>query len=1048
MDRNEFSLRVEALKAAMHQRDFEKAVEIADDLDLRKIRDNNLLGMVADAYEANHEYNRAKDALLTAYENTNSGRQLAYRLCLISIKTKEYDEAEEFYEDFIEMAPRDTGRYILKYQMAKAKGESLEEQIKILEEYVNIDMEEKWAYELTKLYHLVGDQEKCVDMCDEISLWFSEGKYVLKALELKKKYVPLSAAQKLKYDEGKKKEIEEVSEEEVEEIPEDVIQIYPEDEKEQEEIPDDEEVLTEVFGKNLKESNAPESVEFSKFDTMEIQAVVAEGMKELDFDGENIHEGAGATKVAEGKIPFQKIEKPKESDLAFMPGQQLKVSEEGITDENPDETTAEPELVKTEIKNGDLIEIKMEPQSQEGTENEQPEDTEEETPVEESTETTTEEEPKVRKEDTAPIVENLGDVQKMLEALYKKGILKEETVKQAVNIIEEAGNEENKEIEEELARIDQGLDEEDEYQEPEVVESDETTPETEVVEEEVVPEEEPEEESEEASEETMEEQSENVVSKATVAIPNLDVIRKEIQNELPEDEATKKAAEEAAERVEIERQREEQKAQTLNHIPILDLTLDPPKRDTSADVGKAEIYENIVANSDLGNITDKIPSPEEIEQAIQAAEESEQKKQEDGLRATTSLSAEVEMISNILWNQKDGDEKQDAPEEESVQEETVVETEDTPETEQEVIPEAVEGVEEETTEESTVEGNIPEAIEEEPVSEEPEEEEVETEAPEEAENSEEEETETDLTEENPEENPEENSEENAEELEETSEEKTEENSEEETEVPEKNAEETDETIESEENKGPGITLSDEEMAVFKRYMNVEGLEESIRETVEDLIALYTPDGKSTEGNVIILGDKRTGKTTLAIEMVKLVNRKRGRRNRKLAKVNATSLNKRGFRNSLSKLIGCDLIVEHAHELGVMTISEIIDCSGMFTDDMLIVLEGDTEGMQNLLKSTPRITEVFNHVIHIREYNIKEWVEYGKRYAEEKGYVMDELASLAFYKAIDDCFGEKKGINQESVEAILDQAIARRSRKLFGAKKNEDGLIILIEKNFR
>ena len=252
---------------------------------------------------------------------------------------------------------------------------------------------------------------------------------------------------------------------------------------------------------------------------------------------------------------------------------------------------------------------------------------------------------------------------------------------------------------------------------------------------------------------------------------------------------------------------------------------------------------------------------------------------------------------------------------------------------------------------------------------------------------------------------------------------------------------------------PELVATEEELSVFKNFFNVEGLEDNIQEVVKELIAGYTPNGKSTDGNVVILGEEKTGKTSLAVEIIKLVNKKRGRRNRRLAKIDATALNKRGFRNSLNKLLGSDLIVENAEKLGAMILSEVVDVSGMFTDDMLIILEGETEPMEKMLKDSPRLSKVFNQVIRIKQYDIKEWVEYGKRYAKDKGYVMEELASLAFYKAIDDYFGEHKGIGRADVEKLVDTAIAnshklgRKLSGLFSSNKNDDGLYILIESDF-
>ena len=218
MDKNEQLLKMEELRSAMRNREFDKAAEIADSLELKKIKDNNFLSVVADAYERTRNYEDAKKALELAYENTNAGRLIAFKLCLISVKMKDFEEAKNYYDDFIEMAPRDTARYILKYRMSKAQGKSIEELISILEEYVNLDMEEKWAYELARLYHKAGETEKCVDICDEISLWFSEGKYVNKAMELKSRHATLTASQQEKYDENQMRQEEKLENAEVKEI--------------------------------------------------------------------------------------------------------------------------------------------------------------------------------------------------------------------------------------------------------------------------------------------------------------------------------------------------------------------------------------------------------------------------------------------------------------------------------------------------------------------------------------------------------------------------------------------------------------------------------------------------------------------------------------------------------------------------------------------------------------------------------------------------------------------------------------------------------------
>ena len=200
MDRNEYNFKIEEMRVAVRNKDYERAVQIADSLDYRREKANDILSLIADAYEMAKQYDKAKQALIIAYENTNTGRHLAYRLCLLSAKLQQFDEAEEFYQDFVELAPRDNDKYILQYEMQKAKKVPIGKLIEILEKYIQEDMEEKWAYELAKLYHEAGDEENCVDMCDEISLWFAEGKYVNKAMELKKLYRPLTKLQQERYD--------------------------------------------------------------------------------------------------------------------------------------------------------------------------------------------------------------------------------------------------------------------------------------------------------------------------------------------------------------------------------------------------------------------------------------------------------------------------------------------------------------------------------------------------------------------------------------------------------------------------------------------------------------------------------------------------------------------------------------------------------------------------------------------------------------------------------------------------------------------------------
>lgn len=229
MDRYEFDIKMEQIKKLMKKKDFATAVKIADGIDWKKVKENPLLIMAADVYEISGKYDEAREVLLLAYEKTGLGRQLAYRLCRLSVKRGDFKEAEEFYDEFTHNSPYDAGKYILQYEMAKGKGESIDVQIGILETFIGEDMDDRWAFELAKLYHKAHLADKCVELCDTIILWFADGKYVEKALELKQLYVPLSENQKLKYEAQKSnkerfvepvvQEVEKMTEETIEESP-------------------------------------------------------------------------------------------------------------------------------------------------------------------------------------------------------------------------------------------------------------------------------------------------------------------------------------------------------------------------------------------------------------------------------------------------------------------------------------------------------------------------------------------------------------------------------------------------------------------------------------------------------------------------------------------------------------------------------------------------------------------------------------------------------------------------------------------------------------
>lgn len=1052
MDKSEYNLKIEELKTAMHAHDFEKAVDVADSLDIKKIRDNNLLSLIADAYELTGDNEQAKKILLMAYENTNTGRQLAYRLCLISIKLKELDEANEFYQDFIEMAPRDSARFILKYKMAKAKKKPVEELIKILEDYVNIDMEEKWAYELAKLYDIAGEGEKCVNMCDEISLWFAEGKYVVKAMDLKKKYESLTSTQQDNYNkksENKSKEQEEKkasTQELMDKIMEktSIKSRIDEAVKEANERKAESKTIEEVTDTEKNIDNikvvGKEAADTESFDFPEINESVVEEIKPYD-------DIEGAT------IDVNSMTHPQEVEEIKIPGISDDLNE--LESDSSDKAEAEKEdvVAKTdkEKKRLKLRPFSVKPKK---TENPLKEDKKVEAPV--NAKVTLEEDKDfklINPDDVSkveePVIDDLGedttetvdmefnedmdmvmksdeekedilnvdDVEDILHQLQARGILKAETVNSAVSIIENVRetkkeSKEEKPDEKEVSTLDRWQEDNVEVEKP--LEKEQTSVEDNTS------------DNEKKEQTSVEDNtSDNEENKASqVEIPDLEEIPDEVEDlpEEPEKEEVETTENQDASELEvIESQEEEPEvdiekiAESIPDIEEIQLAeeaqpeeipseqevaenVQKEASETAEDLGKTAIFTIPKADIETGNNTGEVVVDEELPNIDEPEIDLETGIPEPDLGKDTKNaeeSTENENAESVDAEKSESTENEEAVQEEPAQDNSInLDIHSTKDLSAKV--EVISGTD--------------------------------WEQPEYEEKLEEEEEQLEVAKEEAEEGtPERTSE--GELL---------------NRILNKNNEEIPE---------PELVATEEELSVFKNFFNVEGLEDNIQEVVKELIAGYTPNGKSTDGNVVILGEEKTGKTSLAVEIIKLVNKKRGRRNRRLAKIDATALNKRGFRNSLNKLLGSDLIVENAEKLGAMILSEVVDVSGMFTDDMLIILEGETEPMEKMLKDSPRLSKVFNHVIRIKQYDIKEWVEYGKRYAKDKGYVMEELASLAFYKAIDDYFGEHKGIGRADVEKLVDTAIAnshklgRKLSGLFSSNKNDDGLYILIESDF-
>ena len=209
LDKAEYHLKLQELTKCVEEQDWDAALKIAESVEWRRVKSLRTLNMVADVYEANKMYRECKTILLLAYDRASIGKSILYRLVEVCLKLGEMEEAVDFYTEFAEVAPHDNSRYILKYKIYRARRAPLQDQIAILEEYKDHEYTERWAYELARLYSKAGDQQKCVETCDDMILWFSEGGYVRKAMELKEKYQPLTPLQQAAYQRELKREKEE-----------------------------------------------------------------------------------------------------------------------------------------------------------------------------------------------------------------------------------------------------------------------------------------------------------------------------------------------------------------------------------------------------------------------------------------------------------------------------------------------------------------------------------------------------------------------------------------------------------------------------------------------------------------------------------------------------------------------------------------------------------------------------------------------------------------------------------------------------------------------
>ena len=360
MDKFEYKASADEIKALIAEGEYAEAVKIADKIDWRRVRGVMMLCTISDLYKINRRYQESKDILLMAYEKHPTGRLIIYSLCELCIKMGEFDQASEYYKEFVQIAPRDTGRYVLQYRLYEALDVSIEERIAVLEEFKKREPREKWVYELAYLYHRIGLTTKCVEECDEMFLWFGEGRYVIKALELKALHQPLSPEQQEKYDayiEGRSAGENVDEEPEAEDVPDDEV---PGDTQVAEEISHGQADIGEedqdVLAAPTTELPEVKTVDVGQYNTINLQMALAESMKEVLDDGEGIQESeifsdipADMEEFEEEEPGFRDVYETEEDGSGDFTDEEPEEYETAEIEETEDLTEAEPSITDTII---------------------------------------------------------------------------------------------------------------------------------------------------------------------------------------------------------------------------------------------------------------------------------------------------------------------------------------------------------------------------------------------------------------------------------------------------------------------------------------------------------------------------------------------------------------------------------------------------------------------------------------------------------------------------------------------------------------------------
>ena len=1030
MDKYEYKLKTEEMLELMEDGEYRKAAAAADLIDWKRVRNAGMLMNVSDIYEKTKEYQKSYDVMNLAYRRSEGSRKVIYKLCSLAIKTKNIDEAIDYYDEFIQIAPKDPNRHILRYQILRAQRAPIEQQIEALEEFKKAEYIEEWAYELAKLYREAGMMTECLEECDDLILWFSEGKYVYKAMELKMQYKPLSPSQQQKYDHRYEK-----LSSETEEIPD--LASYLGEDEEKDSASEGAEALGDTRSIGLTEQPVMENDSTS--DVIDTDAVTLEATEEPDTEVENPEEaGVETAEVIEASEDESEVQpatvetsgdkRTLSKDTASIP----------IVSKNPVKPVKKKlgDTMRLDEALQQLLNPKPEVQAEPGEEVE-PDMTDLE-------------------EDIAAIedVEDLEIVNQLTEEKKAEEASKERVVPSGMKelipepeteeeLIEQAVEETSEDVPEDAVTIEAG---EAEPEEEEILEAGEAEPEEEEILE--VEEAEPEEEEileiDAAESEDLTDESEDLseveelISETEVVNDEDDsegaAVRETMDNKNNEEPILSPEIQKLIDEIEGVIPEEEEVDATVSSEEVLEVEEEPHEN-------MGELADDLRLGEDEYEDYDAYDwdDAEEFDEddILDDYEESNDDLLDDYEESDDDLPDDYEDADDDLFGEEDGYDDLDAyGYEEDDEDDEVINPRDLFTAEDKISDDDLLGLN--SYEEVP---NFEDEFSVNPAhSEEPDDREI----PDEDDGIDIMSATTPL------------SRKETAKLIATG--KT-------SPLPlDEIADAMSDTgfivhgrydLETQSGIGTRAGLTEEQKKLFSYFVPVRGMSEQLVDVLEQDKNCTNRKGTSRTGNLLIIGNKGNGKTVLAVDVVKAIQKQRDIRQGKVAIVTGESLNKKRIGDIFRKLYGGALIIEKAGQMNEKTLAKLNKAMEQDTGELLVVLEEQRKPLDRLLSSNREFRRKFTSRLEVPIFINDELVTFGQTYAQENGYRIDEMGILALYSKIDSLQREDHAVTVAEVKEVMDDAIAHSQKasakklvkRVFGKNTDSSDRILLSEKDF-